>query len=62
MSSYTLDRKLAAPVACTLCYWHGKCGQLMSRGNDLAGTLRCPDCDNPHHIIWIEARSTETLQ
>ncbi len=62
MTDYTLERKFAAPVACELCHWSGKCGELVSRGTDVAGTVRCPACNDPHHIIWIEAPSTETLQ
>ena len=61
MSSYTLDRKLAAPVACTDCDWNGKVGSLRSIGTEPSGTFRCPACGGTR-IIWIEAPSTETLQ
>ncbi len=61
MSAYTLERKLAAPVACTDCDWHGKCGALRTQGTDRAGIFRCPMCGGAR-VIWIEAPSTETRQ
>jgi len=59
MSTYTLERKLAAPVACTDCDWHGKCGSL--RTGPFAGQFRCPVCGSAR-VIWIEAPSTDALQ
>lgn len=59
MSSYTLERKLLAPVACTDCDWHGKCGALVP--GKLDSSLRCPMCYGAR-IRWIEAPSTDVLQ
>ena len=61
MSLYTLERKFAAPAACTDCHWNGKIGELMSCGTDRAGTLRCPKCLEPN-VVFIEALSTDVLQ
>jgi primosomal protein N' len=61
MSAYTIERKLAAPVACQDCRWHGKTGELRCKGCDRAGTMRCPECSG-QRIVWIEAPSTTTLQ
>jgi hypothetical protein len=59
MSVYTLERKLAAPVICTDCEWHGKCGSLISGPRD--PSLRCPMCGGAR-IVWFEAPSMETMQ
>lgn len=61
MNKFTLERKLAAPVACTDCDWNGKAGSLRSKGTDPYGTAHCPICGGAR-IIWIEAPSTTTAQ
>lgn len=46
---HRVERKLAAPVVCTDCEWHGKTGSLRS----YKGEHRCPVCGGAR-IMWIE--------
>lgn len=62
MSTYTLERKLAAPVACTKCDWNGKTGDLRTDLGTDGSPFRCPSCEGGWCIIWIEAPSTATIQ
>lgn len=52
-----VERKLAAPVVCTDCAWHGKTGGLI----DSKHGLRCPMCYGAR-VKWIEATTTATYQ
>lgn len=61
LMGYILDRKLAAPVSCLTCKWSGRTGELMSRGSDVSGRLRCPRCDSDD-IKWIENEPPQGLQ
>lgn len=62
MSAYTLERKLAAPVACENCHWNGKTGELRGRSYVDGAPFSCPRCDKGCGLVWIEGLSTETIQ
>lgn len=61
MNTFTLERKLAAPVCCLHCGWLGKVGNLRSRGTDPAGIWKCPRC-NGSAIKWIENDPPAAIQ
>jgi hypothetical protein len=62
MSGYTLERRLAAPVACENCHWHGATGELKGRSRLDDAPFSCPRCGRGWALIWIEGLSTATLQ
>jgi hypothetical protein len=56
-----IERKMAEPVACADCSWHGKMGEVRSRGSDPAGSSRCPVCDG-FSVILVQPPSTKAIQ
>lgn len=62
MSTYRLERRLAAPVACEGCHWRGVTGDLYGRSPVDGAPFSCPRCDKGWGLIWIEGQSTETRQ
>ncbi len=59
MSWHTIERKLAAPVACLECKWLGKTADLHGVGMD---GLTCPSCGKRYTIKWIENEAPERRQ
>jgi hypothetical protein len=59
MSRHTIERKLAAPIACLECQWVGKVADINAPGLD---GLTCPNCGRRYTIKWIENEAPAALQ